>query len=247
MAEKTILKPYIPLTRSRFTKHHAQDSIVKNLFCGLVVLIAMIYPAHIQAQFADFGFGEKPPVEKLSAKGYLSIDKVQPGSQFQIAVVVEIVEGWHVNANPAGEGLIATEVIFPDTPHFTFGEVVYPTGEVLALGSIGEAPVYHDTIAIGVQADLSQTAPIAPMMLDLELRYQACNDEQCLLPEVLTFAVPIEIVGIEDTIQRINEAVSPMSNSVHRRVLVMTKVTSRVHSLVGRFGSHSCSCLPGAS
>ena len=207
MAEKTILKPYISLTRSRFTKHHAQDSIVKNLFCGLVVLIVMLYPVHIQAQFADFGFGEKPPVEKLSAKGYLSIDKVQPGSQFQIAVVVEIVEGWHVNANPAGEGLIATEVIFPDTPHFTFGEVVYPTGEVLALGSIGEAPVYHDTITIGVQADLSQTAPIAPMMLDLELRYQACNDEQCLLPEVLTFAVPIEIVGIEDTIQRINEAV----------------------------------------
>ena len=214
MAEKTILKSYISLTRSRFTKYHretkwndAQNPIVKNLVCGLVVLIVMMYPAHIQAQFADFGLGEKSPVEKLSAKGYLSIDKVQPGSQFQIAVVVEIVEGWHVNANPAGEGLIATEVIFPDTPHLTFGKVVYPKGEVLALGSIGEAPVYHDTITIGVQADLSQTASIDPMMLDLELRYQACNDEQCLLPETLTFAVPIEIVGIEDTIQRINDAV----------------------------------------
>ena len=214
MAEKTILKSYISLTRSRFTKYHretkwndAQNPIVKNLVCGLVVLIVMMYPAHIQAQFADFGLGEKSPVEKLSAKGYLSIDKVQPGSQFQIAVVVEILEGWHVNANPAGEGLIATEVIFPDTPHLTFGEVVYPKGEVLALGSIGEAPVYHDTITIGVQADLSQTASIDPMTLDLELRYQACNDEQCLLPETLTFAVPIEIVGIEDTIQRINDAV----------------------------------------
>ena len=179
----------------------------KNLFYGLLVLIAMLYPAHIQAQLADFGFGEKPPAEKLSAKGYLSLDKVQPGSQFQIAVVVEIAEGWHVNANPAGEGLIATEVVFPDTPHLTFGEAVYPKGEVLALGSIGEAPVYHDTITIGVQADLSQTAPIAPMTLDLELTYQACNDEQCLLPEMLTLVVPIEVVGIESTIQRVNEAV----------------------------------------
>ena len=179
----------------------------KNLLCGLVVLIVMIFSAPIQAQFTDFGFGEKPPVEKLSAQGYLSLDKIQPGSQFQIAVVVEIAQGWHVNANPAGEGLIATEVIVPDTPYLTFGETVYPKGEVLALGSIGEAPVYHDTITIGVQADLSQTAPIAPMMLDMELRYQACNDEQCLLPEVLTFEVPVEVVGMEGTIQRINEAI----------------------------------------
>ena len=179
----------------------------KYLRCGLLVLAIMVTSAPVQAQLADFGFGESAPVEKLSVKGYLSLDKVQPGSQFQIAVVVEIAQGWHVNANPAGEGLIATEVIFPDTPHLTFGETVYPKGEVLALGSIGEAPVYHDTITIGIQADLNQTAPIAPIMLDMELRYQACNDEQCLLPEVLTFAVPIEVVGIEDPIQRTNETI----------------------------------------
>jgi len=160
-----------------------------------------------QAQLADFGLVEKPPVEKLTASGYLSVDKVQPGSLFQIAVVVEIAEGWHVNANPAGEGLIGTEILFPDTPHLTFGEAVYPRGEVLKLGSIGEAPVYHDTITIGIQADLDQNAPIEPMTLDLELRYQACNDDQCLLPETLAFTVPIEIVSIAETIQRTNTAV----------------------------------------
>ena len=179
----------------------------KYLLWCVLTLVTVIFPVHIQAQLADFGLGEKPPAEKLTAKGYLSVDKVQPGSQFQMAVVVEIAKGWHVNANPAGEGLIATEVIFPDTPHLTIGERVYPTGEVLELGSIGEAPVYHDTIVIGVQANLSQDAPIEPITLDLELRYQACNEEQCLLPEVLAFEVPIEVVSIEDTVQRVNEAV----------------------------------------
>ena len=179
----------------------------KYLFWCVLTLVTMIFPVHVQAQFADFGLDEKLPTEKLTAKGYLSVDKVQPGSQFQMAVVVEIAEGWHVNANPAGEGLIATEVIFPDTPHLTIGEMVYPVGEVLELGSIGEAPVYHDTITIGLQADLSQDAPIGPITMDLELRYQACNEEQCLLPEVLDFEVPIEVVSIEDTVQRVNEAV----------------------------------------
>ena len=179
----------------------------KYLLWCVLMFVPMILPFHVQAQLADFGLGEKLPAEKLTAKGYLSVDKVQPGSQFQMAVVVEIAEGWHVNANPSGEGLIATEVIFPDTQHLTVGEMVYPAGDVLELGSIGEAPVYHDTITIGIQADLSQDAPIEPITMDLELRYQACNEEQCLLPEVLAFEVPIEVVGIEDTVQRVNEAV----------------------------------------
>ncbi len=179
----------------------------KFLLWMVLILSTITFPIRVQAQLADFGLVEKPPAEKLTAKGYLSVDKVQPGSQFQIAVVVEITEGWHVNANPAADGLIATEIILPDTANLTFGEVVYPTGEVLKLGSIGEAPVYHDTITIGIQADASQTTPIESTVLDLQLQYQACNDEQCLLPETLAFNVPIEIVGIEGTIQRTNDAI----------------------------------------
>ena len=179
----------------------------KPIFWMLLMLSPLTFLINAQAQLADFGFGEKPEAEKLRAKGHLSVDKVQPGSQFQMAVVVEITEGWHVNANPAGEGLIATELILPDTPHLTFGEAVYPTGEVLKLGSIGEAPVYHGTITIGIQADLRQDAPIEPITLDLQVRYQACNDDQCLLPETLALTLPIEVVGIEETIQRVNEPV----------------------------------------
>jgi thiol:disulfide interchange protein DsbD len=177
------------------------------LFWSLLTLIAIICPVRTQAQFADFGLGGKAPVEKLSAKGYLSLDKVHPGSQFEIAVVVEIAKGWHINANPAKEGFIATEVTLPEVSSLAFGEVVYPAAEVLKLGSIGEAPVYHDTITIGIQADLSQTAPIGSSPLDFQLQYQACDDAQCLLPESLNFSIPIEVIGIEDTVQRINEAI----------------------------------------
>lgn len=179
----------------------------KYLFCSLLTVITLCFPIRLQAQLADFGLGAQPVAEKLSATGYLSIDKVQPGSQFQIAVVIEIAEGWHVNANPAKEGLIATEITLPDVSHLTFGEVVYPEGDVLQLGSVGEAPVYHDTITIGIQAYLSQAAPIKSDMLDFQLQYQACNDTQCLLPEVHNFSIPLEVVGIDQTVQRINESV----------------------------------------
>ncbi len=179
----------------------------RSLFGLLLMFIVIVFPSCVFAQLADFGFPEKRSVEKLSARGYLSVDKVHPGSQFQIAVVVEISEGWHVNANPAGEGLIATEVILPDTPYLTFEEAVYPVGEVLKLGSIGEAPVYHDTVTIGIQVDSSRDVPIEPIVLDVQLRYQACNDDQCLLPETLAIAIPVEIVGMTGTVRPINKAV----------------------------------------
>ena len=179
----------------------------QHLFWALLALIAITFPMRAEAQLADFGFGEKVPVEKLTAKGYLSLDKVQPGSQFQIAVVVKIAEGWHVNANPAKEGFIATELTPPEVTHLTFGDVVYPAGEVLKLGSIGEAPVYHGTITLGIQADLSQTAPVGPSTLDFQLHYQACDDAQCLLPETLAFSIPIEVVGIAGTVQRTHESI----------------------------------------
>ena len=56
------------------------------------------------------------PKETVHTKGVLSVDKVQPGSTFQIAVVMTFDEGWHANANPAGEGLIATQVVLPEYP-----------------------------------------------------------------------------------------------------------------------------------
>ena len=179
----------------------------QHLFWGLLALIAITFPMRAEAQLADFGFGEKVPVEKLTAKGYLSLDRVQPGSQFQIAVVVKIAEGWHVNANPAKEGFIATELTPPEVTHLAFGDVVYPAGEVLKLGSIGEAPVYDGTITMGIQADLSRTAPVGSSALDFQLQYQACDDAQCLLPETVSFSIPIEVVGIAETVQQTHESI----------------------------------------
>ena len=41
----------------------------------------------------------------------------------------------------------------------------------------------------------------------MQLRYQACNDEQCLLPETLSVAIPINVVSLAETAQEANEAI----------------------------------------
>ena len=174
----------------------------------LCMMLTTVISFNAWAQFGDFGLAGTAPIHKIRADGYLSVDKVQPGSQFQIAIVVEIDEGWHINANPAGENLIATEVLLPENmPNVTFGEIAYPDGEVMNLASLGLVPLYHDSITIGIQADLLQTAPIQQQTLDFKLRYQACNDDVCLLPTEVSLAVPLTVVGIEETVQPINDAI----------------------------------------
>jgi thiol:disulfide interchange protein DsbD len=189
------------------------------LFIGVLSLGVSL---NSQGQASDFGL-PKPqtePTDIITAYSALSVDKVQPGSAFHIAIVMGFAPGWHANANPAAEGFIPTEVILPETPDFTFGSIVYPKGEILPIESLGgEAPVYHDEAIIGVEAKLSADAQPRQMSLPLQLRYQACSDETCLLPKTINVDTPIEIVDMSQSVQPMNDAIfaniqfSPASNT----------------------------------
>lgn len=177
------------------------------LFLILLTCFIAILPISNYAQFPELDLSGELPVEKLTAESFISYDKVQPGSEFQIAVVVTIAKGWHVNANPTRDPLIPTEITLSEMPNLTFGDVVYPAGDTLSLASIGIASVYHDTITFGIPATLIGSAPIEPISLDIEISYQACNDDQCLRPETLNLTLPIDVVGKQETVLSSNEAI----------------------------------------
>ena len=179
----------------------------------LLCLICALYigtPAAVWGQLANFGLPKQQtePVEIVTAHGVLSVNQVQPGSTFQMAIVMKFAPNWHANANPAGEGLIPTEVILPDHADLIFGEVVYPKADVLEIASLGgKVPVYHDEAVLGFQATLLDSAPFGQITLPFQLTYQACSDEQCLLPKTIDVDVAIEVVGMDQSIQPINDAI----------------------------------------
>ncbi len=176
------------------------------LLFTLFTLLSTILTLNTHAQFPDIGLSDEQPAEILSAKGYISLDKIQPGTDFKIAIVASIAEGWHVNANPTREPLIPTEITLPDVQNISFGDVVYPVGDTLNLESIGGlASVYHDTITFGIPATVNKNATIETSTLELKLTYQACNDEQCLFPVTLDVKIPLEIVSKNETVQQANE------------------------------------------
>ena len=66
---------------------------------------------------------------KISAKAYLSVDKLPPGGKAQIAVVLTVKDGWHINTNPARpDFLVPTELSLKAARKTTLSKIAYPKG-----------------------------------------------------------------------------------------------------------------------
>ena len=143
-----------------------------------------ILPFFTQQKIASFVLplttGTETDAVKVSAS-------VLPAGKFLIDVEIhlEIAEGWHVNANPASQDmLIPTSVsLDPDAPA-ELVSVDYPEGELVHFDFSGESlSVYEGTVTIPARLQRKSDNPEENYLpLDLEIRYQACNDLICLEP-----------------------------------------------------------------
>ncbi len=69
------------------------------------------------------------PKDVVAPTIYVSLDPVGRGSQFQIAAVLKIRPGFHINAREKSEDyLIATDLRSDVPAGFQLGEVSYPQG-----------------------------------------------------------------------------------------------------------------------
>src|SRR5437879_3286687 len=74
--------------------------------------------------------GNATAASEVKAEGFISLDKLTPGANFRVAVVVELEEPWHINANPATtEGAIPTELNLRASDAITLKPPVYPRGK----------------------------------------------------------------------------------------------------------------------
>jgi hypothetical protein len=118
---------------------------------------------------------------------YPSLDPAARGTSFQIAVVMKIRPGFHVNAREKSEEyLIATDLKTELPAGFSSGEVAYPKGK-LENFTFSKKPlnVYQDTVVLRLPVSALASAPLGEQHLPLKLRYQACSAEICLPPVTL--------------------------------------------------------------
>jgi hypothetical protein len=134
----------------------------------------------------------------VKPKVYASLDPAARSSSFQIAVVMKIRPGFHVNAREKSkEYLIATDLKAELPAGFgSGGEVVYPKGK-LETFSFSKEPlnVYQDTVILRMPVNALASAPLGEQHVPLKLRYQACSTELCLPPVTIPLDAVVNIAG----------------------------------------------------
>jgi len=128
---------------------------------------------------------------------FASLDPVGRGSSFQIAVVMKIRPGFHVNAREKSEDyLIATDLKAALPAGFTSGDVSYPKGK-LEQFAFSKTPlnVYQDTVILRMPLTALASAPLGEQHIPLKLRYQACSNELCLPPVTLPLDATLNVTA----------------------------------------------------
>jgi hypothetical protein len=137
------------------------------------------------------------PKDVVAPAAFASYDPVARGKEFQIAVVMKIRDGFHVNARKkSAEYLIATDLKTDGATGFKIGDVTYPEGELRTF-TFSKTPlnVYEKTIVLKMAVTAQPDAPAGAQHIPLKLRYQACNNEVCLPPVTLPVDAVVNVAA----------------------------------------------------
>lgn len=105
---------------------------------------------------------------------------LRPGDQFEVALVVEIEEGYHLYG-PEEQEPSRTEVAVAGD-HVEPGTASFPPVETRELAGLGTYDLYEGTIAIKVPVTLSKSTKASEHTLVATVNYQVCTDFACSAP-----------------------------------------------------------------
>jgi len=148
---------------------------------------------------------KKPDI--VTGEAFVNVEKLPAAGKCKLLVRLRIEDGWHVNTNPAQpDYLIPTVVTLKSKVGSKLGSVKYPPGKKTKLEGIDEEmTAYADRV--GFLADLDVPAEAAGKMeeLTIEVKYQACNDEQCLRPTSLKIVLLVSVAKAGEAVKPTNE------------------------------------------
>jgi DsbC/DsbD-like thiol-disulfide interchange protein len=127
---------------------------------------------------------------------YVSLEPVPRGREFQVAVVVEIARGFHMNSHkPTDPYLIPTTLTVQLPAGFQLLDTVYPQGTLENFSFSPNKPldVYTGSVTLRLRLSAQADAARGAAKIPITLRYQACNDTTCLPPVKLPVDAKIEV------------------------------------------------------
>jgi thiol:disulfide interchange protein DsbD len=158
---------------------------------GVLALAALMTTFLTPPALAQMG----PPVP---AKVTAAFEKnsAQAGSTATLLISIDVPPGFHAQSNkPIGDGMIATEVVFDPAKQgpLTFGQPVYPPGEIAVLPVVGQVSEYKGKVTIKVPVAIAAGAT-GEAAVKGSVTLQICDEQgTCYPPTDEAFAAKLTI------------------------------------------------------
>lgn len=129
---------------------------------------------------------------------------IRQGVIRHLVVRFELAEGLHIYGEPVPEGMVATQISAKGPPGFTVMDPIHPPTEKLHVAG-ADLQVWSGTVDIvlpfyakGELASETRPLDMSEAPIEVEIRYQACTDEECLLPKTqrLSFSLPLDVIDV---------------------------------------------------
>lgn len=169
-----------------------QNSRVCALFAALALVIAA---TAVRAQ--DKAYPQAGSI--VQPQAYVSLQPVPRGRSFEIAVVVKIAPGFHVNAHePSEDYLIPTKITANLPPGIVLVESSYPRGVMRGFRfTKAQLRVYESSFTVRMKLRAEAGAPMGHQKIGLTIGYQACNQDSCLPPTKVPITAELEIADVD--------------------------------------------------
>jgi DsbC/DsbD-like thiol-disulfide interchange protein len=138
--------------------------------------------------------GRRKPADVVHPQLYVSLAPVPRGRTFEIGVVAEIAEGYHIQANKVLEDYLIPATLTAELPHgVKLLDTTYPPAQQRGFKFHAEPmAVYEGKILVRMKLEAAPDAPLGAVKIPLTLRYQACGEDFCLPPVKLPLAAEVE-------------------------------------------------------
>jgi DsbC/DsbD-like thiol-disulfide interchange protein len=137
------------------------------------------------------------PSQVVKTHTYVSLEPVPRGKDFEVAVVVDINEAYHMNSHKPSDTYLIPTTLTPKLPEgFTLVDSIYPPGHDKKF-TFADKPlnVYAGKVTLKLKLSAGDKAPIGQTTIPVTLRYQACNSSACLPPVKIPLDVPVKIAA----------------------------------------------------
>jgi hypothetical protein len=141
---------------------------------------------------------------QLTASVTVSNSTVSPGQRVALALDIELKPNMHVYA-PGVEGYIPIDWTMKDSAGVVAHPAAYPTAEKLYLKAIQETvSAYRGRFRLTRDITIPQEDQLRPLLdasghftVEGSLRYQACDDRLCFIPQELPLKWTMQTTGLD--------------------------------------------------